>query len=281
MVERTLLSAIAILAVMKAGAAYLPIDPGNPEDRIRFIIQDSGTGLVLDTREEVGDAGIEGVKHIWLVEFFKHEMKPQTHGAKISQISQISSERGQAGNPFNLAYIIYTSGSTGLPKGVAVEHAGVMNILEGLFRRVYTGYGDPMRVLMVAPFVFDASVVHLFCPLLWGHTTTILPAAVRLDSVSVLKFVDRYGPDIMDGSPTYLAMMLEAMSVYPPQRYVKEMLVAGERLPRDLVLRFRNHIGPDAPLISNLYGPTECSVGASSYILGEPGKPCHMNDIPL
>ncbi|MCP5050709.1 MAG: amino acid adenylation domain-containing protein, partial [bacterium] len=242
MVDRSIETIAGIFGILNAGGAYLPIDPGYPEERIDYLLKDSNAVFCIPDGWETGKDNNQLL------------MKNSAPSAVKSKSS-------------NLAYIIYTSGSTGSPRGVAVEHSGIVNIIMGLNQAVYLNYAAPLRTVLLAPFVFDASVLHLFGPLLTGHSLYIIPEEIRTDGIALLDFTQRHRPDIFEGSPTHLAMMSEAMTIRPPLHHFRHIIVGGEQLTRDVVERFRALLGNNTPAISNMYGPTECSVAATAYTI--------------
>lgn len=246
---------IAILAVMKAGGAYLPIDPDNPSSRIQFILEDSGVKMMVSEPRYSAD----------FAELFTGEvldiLEESGHENKKENLPLINKAE-------DLAYIIYTSGTTGHPKGVMIEHRQVLHLIEGLNRQIYSHYGETaLNIAMVAPFHFDASVQQMFASLLLGHTLFIVPGEVLSNGRQLAEYYRSHQIDIADGTPAHLQMLLTAGSdLYDLQ--LKHLILGGEALPGEAVQRFftvfeqRN---ARKPLITNVYGPTECCVDASAF----------------
>lgn len=226
-IEPSLEMLIAVLGILKTGAAYVPLDPRNPQQRIEQVLQDAGASVLL-TREVLAKAQSESVEN------------PATEV-----------------NADNLAYIIYTSGSTGTPKGVMIQHRSVVNLAAALHEQVYAGLGPALRVGLSAPLAFDASVKQ-FVQLLHGHTLHILPEELRLDAKGALNYIDQHELDVLDCTPSQLKLLLAAGLTQTTAP--KLMLVGGEaideatwtRLAEDQRTRF-----------FNVYGPTECTVDAT------------------
>ncbi|MBV9109885.1 MAG: AMP-binding protein, partial [Gemmatimonadetes bacterium] len=153
-------SVIGLLGIMKAGAAYLPVDAGAPDERIAFILDESGARVV------VTDAA--GASRPWAA---------ARAAIRIDRVEELdgfpAGSPSISLNPRNLAYVLYTSGSTGLPKGVLVEHRGVCNAVHAFARMYETGPGA--RVLLFAPLHFDASVLDVFTALAAGATLVVAP----------------------------------------------------------------------------------------------------------
>jgi amino acid adenylation domain-containing protein len=223
--EPSLEMLIAVLGVLKAGGAYLPLDPRNPQQRIDQVLSDAAASVLLTGLTRVTSERTDNL---------------QTEVA-----------------PENLAYIIYTSGSTGQPKGVMVQHRSVVNLAAALHEEVYTDPGPSLKVGLSAPLAFDASVKQLV-QLLRGHTLYLLPEELRLDATGALAYLDQHQLDVLDCTPSQLKLLLAAG--FNQHTTPRLMLVGGEalddstwsRLAEDQQTRF-----------FNVYGPTECTVDAT------------------
>ncbi|SDI12815.1 non-ribosomal peptide synthase domain TIGR01720/amino acid adenylation domain-containing protein [Actinokineospora alba] len=224
---------VALLAVLKSGAAYLPIDPNLPRQRIDFMVADAGAVLLLDSTDLPGT----------------------DQPATAPEL-----------DPANGAYVIYTSGSTGKPKGVVVPHEGIVNRLLWTQDRFRLGPGD--RVLQKTPMSFDVSVWEFFWPLMVGATLVVarpdghrdpayLAELIRSESVTTVHFV-----------PSMLRAFLRHADLAGCIS-LRRVLCSGEALPQDLAEDF--HAACEAEL-HNLYGPTEASVDVTHWHC-EPGQP--------
>jgi amino acid adenylation domain-containing protein len=183
-----------------------------------------------------------------------------------------------AGNPGHVdradhpAYVISTSGSTGKPKGVMIEHRNLHYLVNGLQERIYRRYTGSLNIALVAPYVFDASVKQIFAALLQGHCLSIVPDDTRADGGELLTFYRTRHIDISDGTPTLLRLLVESVNgnrnPQEPGTGVKQFLIGGEALPRKWVEDFFKLFGtPETrgPVITNVYGPSECSVDAACH----------------
>jgi amino acid adenylation domain-containing protein len=232
---------VSILAVLKAGGAYLPLDPGYPLERLRFIIVDSGAQAVLTNGHLLARLPHTEIETVVLDDIDS----PARNGNSENPASGVS--------PQNLAYLIYTSGSTGQPKGVAIQHQGLVN-LASWHRQVYGLTAADQMTHLAGP-SFDASVWEMWSCLAAGATLHLVEEAVRTDPA---KLWAMYIKDGITQSflPTPLAEALLAGRAYHPKGKLRTLLVGGDRLAAV----------PDGPLpfaLVNHYGPTEATVVAT------------------
>jgi tyrocidine synthetase-3 len=251
---RTVDMSLAILGILKAGGAYLPVDPDFPRERVDFMLKDSGASLLLE-----------------------HDL------LSSYPLNLLSSPPASPVNAASPAYILYTSGSTGKPKGVIVEHRSVNNLVWGLKENIYRHYLERqgVNVCLVSPFIFDASVKQVFASLLLGCTLHILDEDTRISGTGLLDYYRKHRIDISDGTPTHLRLLIE-VSRPGTEIGVKHFLIGGEPLPRLLTERFFRHFSGRQPVISNVYGPTECTVDASVYtVTAETVNHIDIDTIPI
>ncbi|MCP4155059.1 MAG: AMP-binding protein, partial [bacterium] len=262
-VERSLEMILAIMAVLKAGAAYLPISPGLPTARKNYMIKDSGAKILLRKRhpENKVEAPNNDIK---IIDIDKDTIEPQN--SPNSQNSLNSSKSLNSSNSFksfnsnnsfnscnspnSLAYLIYTSGTTGKPKGVVIEHRSVVNLVEGLKAKVYH-YEEPVRVSLVSPYIFDASVKQIFPALLLGHTLVVVPEEKRFDGDQLVKYYKEHKVTISDGTPVHLKLIISSRELgteFP----VKQFVVGGEALEREIVERVKERLSGDEIRIVNV-----------------------------
>lgn len=158
LIERSERMITAIMGILKAGGAYVPIDPGFPAERIQYILEDCGADFILtESKVAAPEADAELVDLDQAI----------AEGAEESLNADV--------NARNLAYIIYTSGTTGRPKGVMIEHRQVHHLVESLRQTIYQSGDQTLRMALLAPFHFDASVKQIFASLLLGQTLYIVP----------------------------------------------------------------------------------------------------------
>jgi amino acid adenylation domain-containing protein len=251
-VERGLEMMVALLAVLKAGGAYVPLDSSYPEDRLRYMLEDSAP-VVLLTQGSL--AGLFADANVPVVDLFAAEWsdRPET---KLEG----------AVTPENLAYVIYTSGSTGMPKGVMVEHRSLVNHTAWQVAAFGIGAGD--TVLQRTAISFDASVWELWTPLASGARIVLLPAAAAKDPAAMGEAIGRGGVTVVQFVPTLLQAVLQAMpeGARLPCRYV---FCGGEPLPAALVAEA---LARGAGEVVNLYGPTEATIDSTALACGGLGE---------
>ena len=239
----------AMLGVVQAGAAYLPIDPGYPAERISFMLTDTRPAAVLctaATAELLDAAAGDGVPRVVLDD-------PATAAAIAA--GQPLSVRVRPGD---VAYVMYTSGSTGVPKGVAVTHAGVA-VLAG--DRCW-GDGAGMAMLAHAPFAFDASTMELWIPLLRGGQVVVAPAG-EVDAGVIGRLAARGVVDVVHVTAGVFRVLAEES----PGCFagLAEVWTGGDVVPAAAVARVR--AACPGVLIRHIYGPTEVTVCAAVYQL--------------
>ncbi|MEW5250282.1 amino acid adenylation domain-containing protein [Microbulbifer discodermiae] len=228
---------IDLLTVLFAGAAYVPIDNRFPAARIDNIRRQSLIRLTLCDGQLVGGAGRE--------QCGKNSQDPP---------------RGPEVHTGSLAYTLFTSGTTGTPKGVAVEHGSILNLLQGLKERVYGDQPLPMadmRIALNASLGFDASVQQ-WVTLLEGATLVMVPESIRADSRQMYDFFHTSAVDVVDCTPSLLTLLIE--DDHRLQELPHIVLVGGEAIEQSLWDRLANW--PHRSRFFNLYGPTECTVDA-------------------
>ena len=270
LVERSWKMVVGMLGILKAGAAYLPLDYSIPQARNRFIVEDAGISLLIGEKhltaacEEIFEyLGEENI--VWL------DQRVESGDKDLDS---------HAGDSRDRAYVIYTSGTSGQPKGVVVEHRNVVNFIYGLNDTVYSLYESPSRLALVSSFVFDASVQQTFGAFLLGHTLVIVPEDVRADGARLLEFYREHNIDISDGTPTHLNLLLQAMDRRQSDHCIKHFIIGGEVLSRETVEEFYNGFDGHTPIVTNVYGPTECCVNATSFKI-DPGDLGSLSTIPI
>ncbi len=271
LLERSSETVLAILAVLQAGGAYLPLDHHAPGSRNQFIITDSGAVCLISTTSIMN--GIEEIKEIFSGDKIIDIEAEKLNGTPPPVIPDVSSSAG-------LAYVIYTSGTTGNPKGVMVEQRNVVNFMCGLRDQVYKLYGESLRLGLVSPFVFDASGQQTYGALLFGHTLVIVPDDIRVDGPKLLAFYNKHCVDVADGTPIYLRMLSAAAAGSRENVKVRHFIMGGDVLAKQVVLDFWALYRNRPPAVMNVYGPTECTINCTSFMLN-PGYISRYDRIPI
>ncbi len=252
LMERSVEMIVGMLAVLKAGGAYVPIDPQHPEDRIRFVLEDSGADLLLTQARWADKVDFRG-KTLCLDDTGLYD-SPAEDGLNLEPVSGAN----------NLAYLIYTSGTTGKPKGVMIEQRSVVNFTLSLFEPIYAAYPEYRNMAQLAPYVFDMSVKPIYGALLLGRTLHIVPEETRLDGEKLLKFFREHEIDITDATPTFLSVLVQAAQGAGGEAGAKHYVVGGEALTTKVVRAVWSTFGEQVK-ITNVYGPTECTVDSTIY----------------
>ncbi|MET0396369.1 MAG: amino acid adenylation domain-containing protein, partial [Longimicrobiaceae bacterium] len=245
--ERSPELVVALLAVLKAGAAYVPLDPSYPAERLAYVLEDSGVPVLL-TQERL-------LEHV------------PAHGARVVCLDR-DAGRVDAGSaeplplhaePESLAYVIYTSGSTGTPKGVGVPHRALANHM-GWMQRAFPLAADD-RVLQKTPAGFDASVWEFWAPLLAGATLVMAPRDAHRDPAELVRTVASERITVLQVVPTLLGAMLDEGGLERCAS-LRRLFCGGEALQAEPAARARALLGAE---VVNLYGPTEVCIDATSH----------------
>ncbi|SMO95682.1 amino acid adenylation domain-containing protein, partial [Flavobacterium resistens] len=237
--ERSEQMILAILGILKSGAAYVPIDPGYPEERIAYIEKDSNCKIVIDGE----------VMMLFDFERFRYTNK------NLNQIHQLD----------NLAYVIYTSGTTGNPKGVMVEHSGILNTI--LAQIELFDLQKIKNSLQFASLSFDASISEIFISLLSGSCLFVVEEKVRKDVKLFENFIQENQIEIGTLPPAYLKLLdIETLKGF------KCLITAGESADFDKVREYSNY-----GTFYNAYGPTETSICASIFKIEKGDNPDSSN----
>ncbi|MFD3743314.1 amino acid adenylation domain-containing protein [Nocardia sp. NPDC058633] len=235
---------VALLGVLKAGGGYLPIDPAYPSDRLAFILADAAAVVVVTDPATARELPPTGVPHVHLDDTDPDEAQPRCDVVV---------------SPQNLAYVIYTSGSTGVPKGVAITHRNVVNMVAQAWP---VNPGD--RVLVHSSVAFDASTYEIW-PALCGGAGVVIAGEQRSDPVEIARLVQTRSVTAMFATPPLLSALLEYAQTLPdnPFRSVRQVNTGADTLTSGLVRAMKSGFA-DAR-IENLYGPTEATVDVTSF----------------
>ena len=249
-IERSLHMVPSLLGILKAGAAYVPLDPDYPAQRLEMMLSDSQASLVLTLERHLA-ALPETSAEIVCLDRLAEEMRSDA-ATKPPEPSRVHS---------NLAYIIYTSGSTGRPKGVMNSHEGVCN-------RIFWGQKRyPMtprdRVMQKTPLSFDVSAWEVFWPLAAGSTLVLARPGGHRDPDYLAQLVRSEGVSVMHFVPSMLQSFLDQGAAAESSSSLRQVICSGEALAATLQDRFLELL--PKTLLSNLYGPTEAGIEVSAH----------------
>ena len=254
-VERSPLFIIGILGILKAGAAYLPLDSNYPLERLIYMLQDSGLSVLLTQENVANNISFTAIQTIKL----DHDWPIISQQDTVNPISDVK--------PENLAYIIYTSGSTGKPKGVLIAHKGVCNLITQ--ERQLFDIKPQSRILQFASFSFDASVSEIFMALLSGASLVMGNSDSLLPGENLLNLLKKQKITLTTLPPS-------ALTVMPPEKlpHLQTLIIGGEASSAELLSKWCQNYN-----LFNGYGPTESTVCTTFALIQSPeqkpfiGKP--------
>jgi amino acid adenylation domain-containing protein len=251
-ITRSLEMIAGLLAILKAGKACLPLDPGYPVERLQQMIKDSGMQTCLVARKEFT---------------FFHSIKP---GISLLAIDEArgTEEHFKTDSPNGLAYVLYTSGSSGIPKGVCMSQSALFHLLRWQEKNSAAGRGT--RTLQFAPLSFDVSFQEIFSTLTTGGTLFLVNDDLRLDPYRLMGFIESksihriFLPFV---ALQYLSVAADAYKIFPPN--LQEIITAGEQLKVTPQLK-RFFSALPSCVLYNQYGPTETHVVTALKLTGDP-----------
>ncbi|QXQ16511.1 non-ribosomal peptide synthetase [Pseudomonas tolaasii] len=253
-VERSIEMVVGLLAILKAGGAYVPFDPEYPQERLQYMIEDSGIGLLLTQQALVSQL-------------------PVPQGLQTLVLDQLDSTGFSSENPNipvtgeNLAYVIYTSGSTGKPKGAGNRHSALTNRLCWMQQAYQLGASD--TVLQKTPFSFDVSVWEFFWPLITGARLAVAAPCDHRDPARLVELINREQVSTLHFVPSMLQAFLQDTGVAQCTSLTR-IVCSGEALPADAQQQVFAKL-PQANLY-NLYGPTEAAIDVTHWTCVEEGR---------
>ncbi|MFO0758290.1 MAG: amino acid adenylation domain-containing protein, partial [Byssovorax sp.] len=255
---------VGMLAILKAGAAYLPLDPHHPAGRIAQIVDEAGPSLCLSATRLSGSLPAEGLTILHLDELGEALASERT-------------DRPESGvSPQNLAYLLFTSGSSGTPKGVAVEHRQIVNYTLGVSERL--GLPPDGAYAHVSTLTADLGNTVLFPSLCRGGTLHLLDEALTSDPAGLAAYFEAHPIDVLKIVPSHLGALLSAPS---PSRVIpRTLLVLGGEAARWSLIETIERLSPGTR-IANHYGPTETTVGVLTYAIDAAGSRADSPIVPL
>ncbi len=262
--EKKIEMIVGILAVMKCGGAYVPIDPNYPKDRIDYILEDTTSKIILTTTDF--NEMLEAYDEVEVINL-DDEQVFDTADTSMIKTSNVPSD--------NLAYVIYTSGSTGKPKGVKIEHKALSNFLFAM--RDQLGMDQKLKFLSLTTFTFDISILEFFAPLVLGGKLILVGDAASKDPEQISEIIDKSAPNFIQSTPSRWKMMLS--NEWNPQKEIT-LLSGGEAISDDL----KEQLTSISSQVWNMYGPTETTIWSCMTKLEKGtditiGKPIANNQI--
>ncbi len=245
-IERSIEMVVGILGILKAGSAYVPIDPSYPAGRVEFMIKDSGAEYIITQKDLVDD--LPECDCIYLEIDGNNEILNESP-------EDIESNSGRD----DTAYVIYTSGSTGLPKGVMISHRSLANHMLWMIREFKTDESD--SVLQKTPFSFDASVWEFYLPLMTGGRLVMAKPDGHMDTAYLVSIILKEKVTILQLVPSLLRMLLGEKGIEECTS-LKKVFSGGEALTKELKDKLFDKLNVD---FYNLYGPTEATIDATFY----------------
>ncbi|MGE5343493.1 MAG: amino acid adenylation domain-containing protein [Candidatus Omnitrophota bacterium] len=247
-VQRSMEAVTAVLAIMKAGGAFLPIDPDYPQDRVDYMLKDSGAVLLVTTNPEENGFSLDPLNL-----------------SSSQPLNLLQPATGYRPPAASVAYIIYTSGSTGQPKGVMIRHSNVINYISWAIRQYVREEVD--RFPLFTSLSFDLTITSIFTPLLSGNAIVVYGGSNKESLIE--KVITDNQVDIVKLTPSHLRLLVNAWKDKTPKKEkidsrIKRFIVGGEALETSLA-REMTHIMKNPPEIYNEYGPTETTVGCMIY----------------
>ncbi|HEU0300193.1 MAG TPA: amino acid adenylation domain-containing protein, partial [Longimicrobium sp.] len=242
--QRSVELVVAMLAVLRAGGAYLPLDPTHPAERLAYMLEDADASVVL-THPHLRDTLPPTAARVVVLGEAEDEAVPDGPLPEV--------------DPENAAYVIYTSGSTGRPKGVVVPHRALGNHMAWMLERFPLAADD--RVLQKTPATFDASVWEFWAPLLCGARLVLARPGGEKDPVYLVRTLAEEGITVLQVVPALLQVLAEEPGL-EDARALRLLFCGGEALPREAVARVLGRIHPE---VWNLYGPTEACIDAAFH----------------
>jgi amino acid adenylation domain-containing protein len=267
-VERSLELIVGLMGILKAGAAYVPLDPSYPKERLRFMLEDAQVSVLLTQAKLVEDRGwtvADGSPQSSILDPRFMVVCLDRDWPTISQQRDDNPKTGVGSE--NLAYVIYTSGSTGQPKGVQVSHRSVVNCLCSVGDQIGLSAQDIW--LAVTTISFDIAALEIFLPLITGAKVVLASRAESLDGIELSRRLRSCGATVMQATPTSWNILLDAGWEGSPEFKV---LCGGEVLSR----RLSRRLTESGASVWNLYGPTETTIWSTMYRVEPSERPVYI-----
>ncbi|HEY2514337.1 MAG TPA: amino acid adenylation domain-containing protein [Polyangiaceae bacterium] len=258
--DRTEQAIAGLLGVLSAGAAYLPIDPNYPDDRVAYMLADAAAPVCLTERRHAARLAPHFTGEALFLDELPDAPAPPPEGPP------------RAATPSDLAYLIYTSGSTGRPKGVQIEHRQLVNYVDWAIREYRAD--EKARFALFTSLSFDLSVTSIFVPLLTGGSLALFPE--EIDHLTLRRVLEGNGVNALKLTPTHLDLL--ARLELAPKGF-RVIVVGGEQLRGPVAARAQEAFGPACRIV-NEYGPTETTVGCITHVF-DPACDAQSAAVPI
>lgn len=263
--EKSFDMVISLMAILKVGAAYVPLDPEYPEKRIEYIIEDCRLKFIISNFEPSN-----GLKVKWIT--------TDISSNGDSNDKDFSSNLPKNITPNCLAYIIYTSGTTGDPKGVMVEHKSVINLLHGISDVI--NFSSTKTIIALTTLSFDISIVEILLPLMIGMKVVIAKENQQ-NPRTISKLIRNHNINIMQTTPSRLRIILDDKKSKTSLSNLSEILIGGDKVSTPLITDVMTVTNAN---LYNMYGPTETTVWSTIKKITDPeniniGKPIHNTSV--
>lgn len=240
--KRSLEMIIGIFAVLKAGGAYLPIDPNYPQKRIDYMLKDSQTELVLTQKKVIEEGGLKSKSRLICLD------DSQIYQGRSTNLERVGLAR-------NLVYLIYTSGSTGQPKGVMIEHRSLHNFIIGITTQI--PFTAQKSILALTTISFDIFGLEIFLPLTCGLKVVIANDEHQKDTKALAKVILKQEIDMLQMTPSRMRMLLNDKQSKSCLKDLAVIMIGGEVLSTSLLREIKSVTNAR---LYNMYGPTETTI---------------------
>ncbi|MFB9928265.1 amino acid adenylation domain-containing protein [Amycolatopsis halotolerans] len=252
LLERCAELPVGVIGVLKAGAAYVPLDPAYPAERLRYLVADASLATVVGNPEQATGCGLDGVRVV------EPDADGDSAGAELT-------DNPDGTDP---AYVIYTSGSTGRPKGCVVGHRQVLALLRAALPLFEVSASD--RWALFASFSFDVSVWELWACLATGATAVVVPQQVARNPAELVTELAARRVTVLGQVPSvFRSVALAHAAAERPPLALRYLVFAGESVELDVIAQFLDGWAGAPPRVVNMYGPTETTVYATHKLLTE------------
>lgn len=240
MADRSIEIIIGIIGILKSGAAYLPMDPDYPEDRIRYMLEDSKAKALITEKDYKDKIKFNGE----LIDLYEEA----SYSEDLIRIDQSNDAN-------KLLYTIYTSGTTGKPKGVMIGHSQVLNFIGGVIHK--TNISECQNILCITTIAFDICVLETLLPLIKGMKIILTEKYQDLDGDRIANLINKNSIEVIQSTPSRIKLLMEDNKFRESVDSLKMMLIGGETMPEDLYEKLQSY---EKLRVFNMYGPTETTV---------------------